>query len=114
MNARDRDSFRRIIEHAEAALGYAQSLPDWRQDQKTIDAMVLRVGQIGEHATTRHLSAAGQAAVPGVRWLEVRLMRNRLYHGYQEIDLDILADALENDLPGLIVAIRVALDDEVR
>ncbi len=112
MDARDRDSLERIVEHAAAAIDYAGSVPDWRTDQKTIDAIVLRVGQVGEHAATTRLSVAGQAAIPDVPWPLVRQMRNHLYHRYEELDLDVLADTLAEDLPDLIAKVRVALDEE--
>jgi uncharacterized protein with HEPN domain len=95
--------------HALVALAYADSVPDWRTDPKTIDAIVLRIGQVGENASAAHLSAEGRAAVPDVPWPQVRLMRNQLYRRYGEIDLDIVAETLEIDLPNLVAKVGAAL-----
>jgi len=66
MDVRDRSSLERIVEHASMAIAYARTTPDWRHDQKTVDAIVARVGQVGENATLSRLSEDAQAAVPGV------------------------------------------------
>jgi uncharacterized protein with HEPN domain len=109
MDPRDRASLERIVEHARTAIEYARTTPDWRHDQKTVDAIVARVGQVGENATLSRLSEDAQAAVPGVPWAAVRSMRNALYHGYEGIDVDILASTIETDLPLLIEAIEKVL-----
>jgi uncharacterized protein with HEPN domain len=42
---------------------------------------------------------------------QARIMRNRLIHGYDTIDLDILWDTIEHDLPPLIAELRRVLDE---
>jgi uncharacterized protein with HEPN domain len=37
-------------------------------------------------------------------------MRNKLIHGYDTVDLDILWDTVRNELPGLIEALEQATD----
>lgn len=111
MDERDRKALEKVIEHAEAALWHAGRVPDWRSDQTVIDAIVLRVGQIGERVMQQRLSQAGQEAVPDVPWSEVRMMRSHIYHEYDLLDLDILADTLENGLPDLVEKIKAALDE---
>ena len=39
-------------------------------------------------------------------------MRNRLVHGYDEVDLDVLWDTIEFDLPPLIKALQQILESE--
>jgi uncharacterized protein with HEPN domain len=38
-------------------------------------------------------------------------MRNRLVHGYDMIDLDVLWDTIQDDLPALIGRLREALGE---
>jgi len=63
-------------------------------------------------ALTRLIEIIGKAAnrVPGefqddhteVPWMEIIGMRNRLIHGYDEVDFDFLWKVVRNDLPDLI------------
>jgi len=39
-------------------------------------------------------------------------MRNRLIHGYNQVDLDILWDTIEYDLPPLITELEKVLETE--
>jgi uncharacterized protein with HEPN domain len=47
---------------------------------------------------------------PNVSWRQVVSMRNRLTHGYFEVNLDILWNVLQNDIPPLITALRSILE----
>lgn len=38
-------------------------------------------------------------------------MRNRLIHGYQIVDSEIVWATIQEDVPGLVVAVRAALDE---
>ena len=44
---------------------------------------------------------------PGIPWLQIVAMRNRLIHGYDVVDFEILWRTEVEDLPPLIVAERV-------
>ncbi len=45
-----------------------------------------------------------------VPWRAIAGMRDRTIHRYPEVDLDVLWDTLEFDLPELVEQIRVHLD----
>lgn len=63
-------------------------------------------------ALTRLIEIIGEAAnrVPDefqdnhseIPWMEIIGMRNRLIHGYDEVDFDFLWNVVRNDLPSLI------------
>jgi uncharacterized protein with HEPN domain len=69
---------------------------------------------------TRLVEIIGEAAarVPketreklsAIPWADVVGMRNKLIHGYDTVDLDILWDTVRNELPGLIEALERATD----
>ena len=48
------------------------------------------------------VSTDGKARFSDVPWPQIIAMRNRLIHGYDAVDLDVLWDTIENDLPDLI------------
>ncbi len=70
-------------------------------------------------ATTRLLEIIGEAAArvpqatrdhyPQIPWSAIAGMRNRLIHGYDEVDFDVLWDVVQYDLPALIVELEKVL-----
>lgn len=73
-------------------------------------------------AITRALQIVGEASIkvsdetrnllPQVQWSAIAGMRNRLVHAYFDVNLDIVWDTLELDLPPLIVALAAYLARE--
>jgi uncharacterized protein with HEPN domain len=53
--------------------------------------------------------ARGRPAIP---WAEIIGLRNRLIHGYDAVDLDIVWNIVERDLPALVRAL--AADPDLR
>ena len=43
---------------------------------------------------------------PSIPWNSIKGMRNRIAHGYFEIDTDVVFDTLKNDIPPLLVVIK--------
>jgi len=52
----------------------------------------------------------GQAKYSSIPWPQVVGMRNRLIHGYDQVDLDILWDTIEVDLPPFITKLEKILE----
>jgi len=63
-------------------------------------AVVNCLQEIGEAAI--QVSPATQVAIPGVPWMQIARMRNRLVHAYFAINLDLVWDVLISDLSPLI------------
>jgi len=63
-------------------------------------ALVLLIEIVGEAAN--RLPIEDQARYPSIPWREIVGMRNRLVHGYDAVDLDVLWDTVKEDLPELI------------
>jgi len=43
---------------------------------------------------------------PSISWTNIMGMRDRIVHGYFEIDIDIVFDTLKNDIPPLLAIIK--------
>jgi uncharacterized protein with HEPN domain len=43
---------------------------------------------------------------PTIQWDNVMGLRNRIAHGYFEIDIDVILDTLKNDIPLLLTVIK--------
>lgn len=78
------------------------------REQLLQDAVIRNFEIIGEAAS--RLSPAVRVR-PGVPWSKLIAFRNRLIHGYWSIDLPLVWDVIENELPGLKAEVeRLLLD----
>jgi len=68
-------------------------------DARTQDAVVRNIEIIGE--ATRGVTEVTKLAHPEVPWREMSDMRNKVIHDYFRVDVDVVWDVVENDLPGL-------------
>ncbi len=76
----------------------------------------LNKNRIANLALTRLLEILGEAAnripkeerdkLPSIPWEPIIGMRNRLIHGYDQVDLDILWEVINTDLPQLLIALE--------
>ena len=72
-------------------------------DKRTQQAVVMSLIIIGEAATRimdRHAEFATQN--PHVPWRSMRGMRNRIAHGYFDINLEVVWDTVQTALPELL------------
>ena len=105
----DNVSMEQMLEHAKEAVSMSRGRT--RADLDT-DRML-------QLALTRLLEIVGEAAArvsPNAReryeripWYQILSMRNRLAHGYDAIDLNILWDIIQADLPSLIAELDAVL-----
>ena len=65
---------------------------------------------VGEAAA--RVSPTNQARYAVIPWPEVVGLRNRLIHGYDNVDFDILWDIIQYDLPALIHELQKILTEE--
>lgn len=77
-------------------------------DSLTVRATKNIATEIGE--ATKALSRTTTDPIPNVPWRAIAGMRDRTIHRYPEVDLDVLWDTLEYDLPELAQQIRLHLD----
>jgi len=59
-------------------------------------------GGVSEATRNRHCE---------IPWSQIIALRNRLIHGYDEVDFDILWEVLQKDLPALIERLEQIVDD---
>ncbi len=67
-------------------------------------ALVRLLEIIGEAAN--RIPNDEQAQYPQIPWAQVVSLRNRLIHGYDSVDFDILWQIVSQDLPPLIAALE--------
>jgi len=81
------------------------SFDDFAGDETLRRAFVRSLEIIGEAA--KKVPEEFRVAHPSVEWRAMAGMRDRLIHGYFELDLDIVWRTVKSDLPPLLTALRL-------
>lgn len=102
-------ALRHMLDHALEAVQLARgrSRTDLDTDRILQLALTRLVEIVGEAAS--RVSVELQGRHPGLPWREAIGARNRLIHGYDFVDLDILWEIAAADLPKLIPQIEQVL-----
>lgn len=88
-----RDAIRQIVEYT------ATGKDGFLADRKTQDAVVRNLEIIGE--ATKRVSPGLKAAHPGVAWKPIAGMRDKLIHDYFGVNVQLVWDVVDRDLPAL-------------
>ena len=95
--------FRHMLDHAREAVAMAKgkTRADLDTDRKLNLSLVRLLEIVGEAAG--RIPDEERARYPDIPWPEIVSLRNRLIHGYDSVDFDILWQIITNDLPFLIM-----------
>ncbi|MEW6359028.1 MAG: DUF86 domain-containing protein [Planctomycetota bacterium] len=107
----DRVSLKDMLSHAREAVELlgAAGRDELERDRVMQLALTRLVEIVGEAAN--RVSAPTQQKRPEIPWAQIIGMRNRLVHGYDVIDLDLLWDTIRDDLPPLIAALEAIVKE---
>jgi uncharacterized protein with HEPN domain len=98
-----------MLDHAKEAAGLIAGKDKTAlQRNRVLELALIRLVEIVGEASAK-VSSETQAKYPSIPWPQVIGMRNRLIHGYDAVDLDVLWDTIEVDLPLLIAEIEKIL-----
>lgn len=102
-------TLRQIIEHAERAqqLCAGRTALDFVRDWQAAMAFERAMEIIGE--AVKRLPDALRAGHPEIPWRQIAGMRDRLSHGYDSVDYELLYNAVRDDVPKLVEATRAML-----
>jgi len=89
-----------------ARLAAGRSQDDLRTDMPLRRAMVNAIQEIGEAAAK--VSPLGRARIPAIPWGMVVGMRNRLVHGYDEINFEVVWKVATEEVAVLTEALDAA------
>ena len=105
----DHVSMRHMLDHARKVCRMAQGRKrsDLESDEMLQYALTRLVEIVGEAAS--RVSISSRDKHQEIPWPDIIGMRNRLIHGYDVVDLDLLWDTVENDLPPLIEKLQAIL-----
>lgn len=99
-----------MLQAAQLASSFVEGMEksDFLEDARTQQAVAMSMLNIGEIASRLTRDYSGfLARHPDLPWSYMRGMRNRIAHGYFELDFDVVWDTVLTDLPELIYRLSV-------
>jgi uncharacterized protein with HEPN domain len=102
-----------ILSSCQAIISYTDkaTFEDYLQNDMMRDAVERRLGIIGEALTrAERLDPAIGSRIPDIR--PIVGMRNRLIHGYEAIDDELIWRTLQTDLPRLQAQVAALIDGD--
>ena len=111
---RSADYIGHMLEAAQLAYSYIEGLDktDFLTDKRTQQAVILNIVVMGEAATKliRDYPTLIEK-YHQVPWKSIKGMRNRIAHGYFDINLDVVWDTVRDALPPLIETLNAIAND---
>jgi uncharacterized protein with HEPN domain len=106
MNNKEKIWFEHILFSAEKAISFAdgRSKDELHTNDMLYFAILKAVEIIGEAAS--RISQETMNEYPDIPWRNIVAMRNRLVHGYFDVDYDILWAVVKERLPELVEEIK--------
>ena len=103
---------RHILDSAEEAIAFTsgRSREDLQNDRMLNLSLVRLLEIIGEAA--REISQELCQTHPKTAWKEMAGMRDRLIHGYFDVNLDVVWETVHKDLPPLVGQLKEILGSE--
>jgi uncharacterized protein with HEPN domain len=105
-------ALRHMLDHAEETVSFARdrTRADLDADRllnlaltRLLEIMGEAAGRVPEDLRERH---------PEIPWPQIVGLRNRLIHGYDSVDLNILWQIVTSDLPPLIVSLKSIINEK--
>lgn len=109
------DYLRHIVEAISRISRYVDGMSEavFLADERTQDAVVRNIEVVGEAArNVQQLHSGFAGAHPEVPWALMYAMRNRVAHGYFQVDWALIWRTVQRDLPPLLQQVQALLDGE--
>jgi len=112
-NPRDIALLMDIVTAAQRIITFTEGMDkaSFEEDARTHLAVQHQIMVMGEAA--KRLSPALQHEISEVPWSAVARMRDRLIHGYDTVDLEVIWDTVRQRIPSLLETIRGRLADRI-
>lgn len=109
MRNEDRVRLRHMLDAAETALNFVagRGRAELDRDRMLLFAVVRALEVMGEAAAK--VGEPARAELTGVPWASIVSMRNRLIHGYFDIDTEIVWKTVTVELPPLLPLLEKAV-----
>lgn len=111
MKRTNKHYFQDILDYAKSSLEFTANLQyeELLMDKKAIFATIRALEVVGE--ASNRISDEVKEKYPHLPWIEMRGLRNRIIHNYDDIDYEIIWKVLKNEIPKLIPQIESIIDE---
>ncbi len=101
-----------MLQSAELIIQYTAeySKDDFIDNIQLQDSVIRRLLVIAEAA--RRVSETTRQNLSNISWREINGMRNRLVHEYDDINLNIIWDVIQQEIPSLIRELKLKVPPE--
>jgi uncharacterized protein with HEPN domain len=101
-----------MLQSAELIMTYTSqcSKDEFVANVQLQDSVIRRLLVIAEAA--RRVSETTRQTLPNISWSEINGMRNRLVHEYDDVNLDIVWDVVQSEIPSLIEELKLQIPPE--
>ncbi len=98
MKSKEYISFKKMIEYIDKSLKYTEgyTFKQFCEDEKTIDATLFNISQIGE--LVKNITKETMEQYSNIEWNMIKGLRNRIVHDYEGISLKSIWYVLQNDV----------------
>jgi uncharacterized protein with HEPN domain len=112
MKHEDRIRVQHMIDATDEALSFAQGIDekDFYKNRMLILSVIKDVEIIGEAASK--MSEETKLKYPEIPWKDIVGMRNRLIHGYFDIDIKLVWNTVHKNLPQLVSNLKSLLSED--
>jgi uncharacterized protein with HEPN domain len=112
MQKTDAVRLRHIVDAASEAVTFTRSRTrgDLDTDRQLSLSIVHLLEIVGE--ASRGVSTEFRAAHPEIAWRKMAGMRDRLIHGYFDVNLDVVWETVTQDLPPLVAQLQSILTSD--
>jgi uncharacterized protein with HEPN domain len=100
-----------IVRAADRIASYVEGITgsEFEADQMRIDAVIRNLQIIGE--AVKKIPDSTQKEYPSIPWQEIAGLRNRVTHVYFDVDINIIWDVVQFELPMLKTQIQLILKE---
>lgn len=102
-------TLRQMVDHAHEAINFLDGTTQAAfYDDRMRNLAVVRLLEVVSEAAAR-ISHDDRARFSSVRWSSIVGLRNRLIHGYDTVDLGIVWQIVQNELPEFVMQFEQAI-----
>ncbi|MBK7377959.1 MAG: DUF86 domain-containing protein [Ignavibacteriales bacterium] len=101
-----------MIDAAEEALSFVEDVTDkdFSRNRMLILSVIKDIEIIGEAASK--ISVEIKSHYPEIPWLDIVGMRNRLIHGYFDVNIKLVWNTTQHNLPPLIKSLKELMNED--
>jgi uncharacterized protein with HEPN domain len=111
MTEKDKRVIKKMIRHCENIISYTKNVDSeeaFTNDSMVAEAAVFNLLQIGE-LSKQQLSDEIKVENSSIPWNAIYGLRNRVVHGYGDVDFTVVWDTINDDIPELKAELEALL-----